>query len=136
MSRRKGAAFERQIANELGRQLGLTFKRDLRQYQDRELGDLVCTADFPFLIECKAAASGTDCRTAWELQAAKAAEHTGQYPVVIYKFDFHPPKCRVGFDALAEALGTDVVCGQKADLSIESFAWVAREIMAGRACSK
>ena len=76
--RSKGARFERDVAKRLFAELGITFKRDLSQYQQSDRGDL--TPDnpaFPFLIECKTRASGADCLAAWEAQAHTAAKAVG-----------------------------------------------------------
>lgn len=133
-SRQKGAQFERAIAKELLAETGITFKRDLRQYQENERGDLVPSDDgFPFVIECKARATGGDCLPAWEIQAQKAAAAEGKYPAVIWKFNNKPVRVRIWLDAMAEAVGGSAVTTQHCDLSVQGFAWVAREIMAGRA---
>lgn len=133
-SRNKGAAFERAIAKELTLELGFSFKRNLDQYQERGLGDLTSSDPaFPFLIECKAYASGTDCSKSWEIQAHQASRGTGLYHAVIWKFDYHPVKCRVPIEAVAEAYGASAVTDKTADLYLPTFAMVAREIMAIRA---
>ena len=52
--RAKGAAFERQIAGMLFDELGIKFKRNLEQYQMKNLADLTSSdASFPFLLELK-----------------------------------------------------------------------------------
>jgi len=133
-SRNKGASFERQVASLLRDELGMAFKRDLRQYQESERGDLICDdPTFPLLIECKAYASGTDCRAGWMQQAETAAKGTGLYPCVIYKFNRHPIKCRVPIEAIAEAHGGAATTHRYADVDLPTFAYVAREIMAVRA---
>lgn len=133
-SRQKGAAFERAIAKELFAETGITFKRDLDQYREKDRGDLLAdNSAWPFLIECKAHAKGTDCRAAWITQANKAARGTGLYPVVVYKFNNTPIKCRVSFEALAEAFGGHATINKGADVTLQGLAYLAREIMAGRA---
>lgn len=133
-SRQKGASGEREVAQELFKQLGMNFKRNLTQYQERHQGDLVCENDaFPFCIEVKRAAKGWICRPAWEVQAFEQAEKAQKHPVVIYRFDGQQWRCRVWFDALAEALGTSCVSTRCADLDMQAFAWVVREIMARKA---
>lgn len=132
-SRNKGAQFERHVAALLRDELGIKFKRDLRQYQESERGDLIADDPaFPFLIECKSYASGTDCRTGWEKQARNAAAKVGLYPVVIWKFNNHPIKCRVPIKALAEAFSTSAATHRTADLYVQDFAYIVREIMAAR----
>lgn len=133
-SRQKGANFERTVAQELFRETGINFRRDLDQYRERDRGDLLADDDgWPFVIECKARATGADCLGAWEVQAFDAARGTGKHPVVIYKFNNKPIRCRVWIDAVAEALGTHIVAGQWLETNIQGFAFVAREIMARRA---
>lgn len=135
-SRDKGAAFEREIAKQLTLELGFQFRRDLRQYQQSDRGDLIPDNDaFPFLVECKAHKAGTDCRPSWETQAHKAALGTALYPVVVWKFDHHPVKCRVGIDAVAEAHGGHAVTHETCDVTLQGLAYLAREIMARRACN-
>ena len=133
-SRQKGAQAEREVAIELFRELGMTFKRDLRQYQQSDLGDLICDDDaFPFVLEVKRYAKGWICRPAWESQVFAAAKDTGKHPCVIYRFDGQKWRCRVWFDAIAEATGGQSVCLKHADTDIPGLAWLAREIMAVRA---
>lgn len=133
-SRDKGAAFERDVARMLHAELGIGFRRNLDQYQARDLGDLTPDDDaFPFLIECKAYARGTDCKPAWMEQARKAADGTGLYPCVVWKFDRHPIRCRVPVAALFEAVGSRLKMEFAADLTVEALAMLAREIMARRA---
>ena len=68
--RQKGAAFERDIARQLDAELGIAFRRDLIQYQERGRGDLVRVdgEPFPFVIECKRYAKGP-IRPEWWRQA-------------------------------------------------------------------
>ena len=134
-SRNKGASGEREVAQELARQLGFTFKRNLEQVREGLHGDLVCDdfPDFPFCIEVKRHAKGDSCLTAWEVQAQRAAEKAGKHPVVIYRFDHGAWRCRVWMEALAESVGGHAVCGVWADTCLQHFAWICREIMARRA---
>ena len=132
-SRNKGAAFERKLAQELFLQLGIGFKRDLRQYQEADHGDLIPDDDdFPFTIEAKHYAKGYACKDAWMTQAQTAASKTGKHPVVIYKYNNQPVRCHVWFGALAEAFGGKARCGLCADLDLVAFCEVAREIMSKR----
>ena len=135
MSRRKGATAERDVASKLFEELGMKFARDLRQYQAAEHGDLQCEDEaFPFILEVKHYAKGWTCSPAWEAQAFTAAKNAGKHPCVIYRFNGQQWRCRVWFDAMSEAFGVlPVVAGGKADLSIQDFCWIVREIMARRA---
>jgi hypothetical protein len=79
-SRTKGAQFEREVAKLLLLELGITFKRDLRQYQEADHGDLIPDDPaFPFELELKRYAhgpiSGTD---KWWQQVTTAAAQDGQ----------------------------------------------------------
>jgi Holliday junction resolvase len=133
-SRQKGAGGEREVAKELFLELGMTFKRDLRQYQQTDLGDLVCdNEDFPFVIEVKRYAKGWACKPAWETQAFRAAKAAQKHPCVIYRYDGQQWRCRVYMDAVAEAIGATSVCTVHLDTNIQGFAWICREIMATRA---
>lgn len=132
-NRSNGAANERTVAAALHSELGMTFKRNLAQTQEAGHGDLTASDDaFPFTIEVKRRKSGADCLSSWEVQAFTAAKNYGKHPVVIYKIGSQPWRCRVWFDAIGEAMGNRVVAGGCADLSIQNFAWIAREIMARR----
>ena len=119
-SRTKGAAFEREIAKMLLLELGISFKRDLRQYQEADHGDLIPDDPaFPFELELKRYAhgpiSGTD---KWWQQVTTAAAKTGKRPALIYKYDRQPVRCVVELQ------------GVRANISFEDFAYLAREIMA------
>jgi N-dimethylarginine dimethylaminohydrolase len=50
ISRQRGATYEREVANEIFDMLGIRIKRNLKQYQQAEEGDLILGK---YLIECK-----------------------------------------------------------------------------------
>jgi hypothetical protein len=131
-SRRKGAAYERQVAARLHGLTGITFKRDLDQYRASEHGDL--TADdpaWPFALECKRYASGTGCKPAWRAQATAAAGAVGKFPAVIFRFDRLDDRVSVPIEAIAAAFGeTHTDCTEWAEITIEGLAYLAAEIMA------
>ena len=130
--RNKGRAFELQVARLLEAELGIKFRRDLRQYQQSELGDLIPDDDaFPFLIEAKRYAQGTGCRASWWAQANAAANAVGKLPCVAYKYDRRDIRCVVSFTALYAAFGSECKSEHQAEISLETLCWVAREIMAG-----
>lgn len=132
-SRAKGAGGEREVAKELFSQLGMTFKRDLEQYRESDRGDLICEhEDFPFIIEVKRHAKGWTCKPAWESQVFKACEGTSKYPCVIYRYDGQQWRARVWIDAVADAVNGHAVSGVHFDTDLLGFAWIAREIMAGK----
>lgn len=134
-SRNKGSAAEREVAKELFAELGMTFKRDLDQYRQSDLGDLICdNPAFPFIIEVKRYGKGWTCKPAWEVQAFKAAVAAKKHPCVIYRYDGQQWRCRVWMDAIGEAVGHTVVSNRAFDTDIASFAWLAREIMSGASC--
>ena len=57
--RNKGATFERDIAKMLDDELGISFKRNLDQYRESGLGDLIPSdPEFPFTLELKRYADG------------------------------------------------------------------------------
>lgn len=118
-SRTKGATFERSIARALYEELGIEFKRDLRQYQQAEYGDLV-TDDpaWPYCLELKRYKDGPiGGLSVWWNQVEKAAQRAGQIPVLIYKYDRQPIRVVL------------VLADVKADVSFEDFCYIARETM-------
>ena len=119
-SRTKGAAFEREVAKLLLLELGITFRRDLRQYQTSGHGDLIPDDPaFPFELELKRYASGPISGTDnWWKQVTTAANKTGKRPALIYKYDRQPIRCVVEMQ------------GVRANISFEDFCFLAREIMA------
>ena len=132
-SRQKGAAFEREIAKRLFQELGIIFRRDLDQYRQRDRGDLLANdGSWPFLLECKVTAR-PGYQSGWTSQVFRAVEDSPLHPCVVWKTPRQEPRYRVWFDALAEGLGGHAVSTQYADLSATGFAYIAREIMAGRA---
>lgn len=131
-SRNKGATFERDIAQELFRLLGINFKRDLEQYRQSDRGDLIADQAFPFLIECKRYAGG-GFQAAWWKQAYKASIATGQRPCVIYKFDRKPIRVRVQLRAAMECLSRGAWSAEDQhliDIDLDGFAYLAREGLA------
>ena len=89
-SRNKGAAFERHVArllNEFFKNNNIEFKckRNLEQYQEKELGDL----NIPnHVIECKRYASGNWYKDSWWQQVVTSAE--GKIPVLVWKYNRQP----------------------------------------------
>ena len=126
-SRRKGHAFERHIAQELLDRLGVTFRRDLDQYRAAEHGDLIPDDPaFPFVIECKRYAAGTNCLAAWKAQAVAAARAAEKRPAVIFRFDRQETRVAVPLSAFCDAWPAD----QWAEITLDGFALLARELMA------
>lgn len=133
-SRDKGAKFERQVATALRDLTGVNFRRDLEQYRATDHGDLIPDDDaWPFVLECKAYASGSGCRPAWKEQATKAAKAANRLPCVVYKFDRVPVRCAVPMAAMCAAFGGSDDSGEWADITLDGLAYLAAEIMAGSA---
>lgn len=129
-SRNKGAAFEREIAKALELELGISFRRDLEQYRSSDLGDLIADDPaFPFIVECKRYAVGTGCQADWWRQAVRAAEAANKLPAVVYKFDRRDVRVVVNFTALYRAFGGRCTSDHQAELTLEAFCYIAREIM-------
>ena len=128
--RNKGRAFELSVAKALHEELGIQFSRDLRQYQAADHGDLVPDdPDFPFIVECKRYASGTGCAPQWWAQAQRAADAAGKLPCVIYKYDRRDIRCVVPFTALYAAFGSKCQSEYQAEITLEAFCWIVREMM-------
>ena len=86
-SRNKGASFERDVARRLNsffEEKGVDFKvkRNLEQYQEKDLGDL----NIPnHTIECKRYASGNWYKEDWWVQVCESCGDT--IPVLIWKYN-------------------------------------------------
>lgn len=134
-SRNKGASAERDVAKILHAELGINFKRDLEQTREADHGDLIADDDaWPFIIEVKHYATGWDCKAAWEVQAHKAAAAARKHPAVVYRYNGQKWRARIYMPAICEALGASTqLNGAYFDTSLQHFAYIAREIMAGRA---
>jgi Holliday junction resolvase len=119
-SRTKGAQFEREVAKLLLLELGISFKRDLRQYQEADHGDLIPDdPGFPFELELKRYAHGPISGTEkWWKQVTTAAAKTGKRPALIYRYDRQPIRVVVELQ------------GIRCNISFEDFSYLTREIMA------
>ena len=89
-SRQKGASFERDIAKRLNNffeehAIDFKAKRNLEQYQERDLGDL----NIPnHTIECKRYASGNWYKEDWWEQVCQSCGK--EIPVLIWKYNHQP----------------------------------------------
>lgn len=131
--RAKGASFEREVAGLLFDELGIKFKRDIEQYRQSGLGDLIpCDGGFPFSIECKRYADGYLARDEWWEQACAAAMAAGLLPSLIYKFDRRPIVCRIPVQAFVVLGGGDgkYEWSEAADVTFAVYCMVSRELMA------
>lgn len=134
--RAKGAAFERAVAGLIEAETGVRLRRNLTQYQERGLCDLVPTGEcaWPWSIECKRYAEARPGMVnAWYRQACDAAQAMGQLPALIYKGDRLPIMVRVPLVAIVTMGGRDGACPWQrcADVSFDDFCYVTRELLAG-----
>jgi hypothetical protein len=81
-SRNKGARGERDVCDKLHTRLGIRFARNLKQYQEAQLGDIEPLAG-PYLLEVKN--QDRLCIPEWWRQACKAAHAKGALPCLVYK---------------------------------------------------
>jgi len=126
-SRNKGSGFERAIARDLEAITGVKFERNLEQVRSAAQGDLTPSDPaFPFLIECKRYAAGTNCLTAWKVQASAAAAMSSKIAAVIFKFDRQPVRVAVPLASLCA--GADHT--EWAEITLSGLAYVAQEMMA------
>ena len=129
-SRNKGARVEREVAQKLDLLLGIRFVRNLEQTRSGG-GDLVADDPaFPFSIEIKARAQGISCLAAWKEQASRAAVMCGKIPAVVFKFDRQPIRVAVPLACLCNGRCDDPA--EWAEITLDGFAYAAREIMAAR----
>lgn len=129
-SRNKGASFERDIAQQLFLLTGIGFKRNLEQSREAAHGDLIADDPaWPFSCELKRRAQGISCLTAWKQQASKAAAMCGKIPAVVFKFDRQPVRVAVPLACLCGGRCDDPA--EWAEITLDGFAYVARELMAG-----
>ena len=89
-SRNKGAAFEREIANSLNKELNLTIplKRILEQTREKFLPDLILGN---WYLECKRYGQGNEPVEKWWSQVLDSTKDKG-LPALIYKFNNRPIK--------------------------------------------
>ena len=103
-SRNKGANFERWCCAELELETGVSFSRNLSQYQQSGLADLTPAGYFPFVIECKRYAKSAPVDGKFWDQVVNAARNASNindaWPCLIYKFDRQPVMVRIPIAAL------------------------------------
>ena len=131
---KKGKNFERKMCQDFTLLFGMsmTFKRDIEQYRQGDLGDIICSdPEFPFIVECKRYAKGNGPQPAWIRQAQKAADEAKKHWAVVYQYDRRPVRVAVSLAALADAMGNEDF--QKETIwesDLDGFAEIVREIMA------
>ena len=128
----KGKSFERKMCHAFEALFGMKFKRDIEQFREAVLGDLLCDdPDFPFIVECKRYASGNGVQTSWLRQAKKAAETANKHWCVVYQYDRRPVRVAISLAAIADAMGNkDFHKDTVWESDLDGFAEVAREILA------
>ena len=126
MSRRKGAAFEREIANLIRDQLGLEAKRNLMQTAEGG-HDLLGVPGWA--IECKRYASikPADLRKFWE-QTATQANDVGALPCLITKVDRQPIQVHIQWMGPGADCFGDSINGV-ATISFELWCGIVRETL-------
>jgi len=131
--RQKGASFERWVAAELESELGVKFRRELDQYQQKGLGDLraIDCPEFPFTLELKRYARGCVARAEWWEQVCEAARIANRMPALIYKFDRQGIRCRVPFTAIIAAGNGDgeYHWSYAVDIDFQTFCMLVRELL-------
>ena len=138
-SRAKGASAEREVAAILFDKLGLTFKRDLEQYRQKDLGDLICDEPFPFVIEVKRYKTGCAAQPAWWDQVCKAATAANKQPLLVYKYNHQKWRWRMPAQVLidlghshgSEKMREDAVLdwGYAVEVDTDTAATIIREIL-------
>ena len=130
----KGKAFERKICQDFTLLFGMSmkFKRDIEQFRQSDLGDIICSdPDWPFIVECKRYAKGNGPQPAWIRQAQKAADNAKKHWAVVYQYDRKPVRVAVSLAALADAMGNKDFHKETIwESDLEGFAEIVREIMA------
>ena len=132
----KGSSFERLVAKALEDFLGIRFDRNpFEQQRQANQPDLVTRLEsWPFSIECKRYKVGSFV-PAWWMQSKSAAEAHGTLPCVIYKFDRQPIWVAVSWEAIGAMNGVEYNEDDLVFMNLESFAFVAREIMSAERIS-
>ena len=111
ISRQRGATYEREVANEIFDMLGIRIKRNLKQYQQSEEGDLILGK---YLIECKRRRKIAVHE--FMEQADKACE-PGQTPLVIMRADGKKSLAMMHLPDLLALLGNEIDPHQSQDES-------------------
>ena len=112
LNRQRGASYEREVANEIFDKLGIRIRRNLKQYQVKDEGDLILGK---YLIECKRRRK----IAVYDFveQAEKACE-AGQIPLVVMREDGGNSLALLRFSDLLTLLGNELDPHQLQD---ESF---------------
>lgn len=111
LARNRGASYEREVANEIFDVLGVRIRRNLKQYQVKDEGDLILGN---YLIECKRRRK----IAVYDFieQADKACE-AGQTPIVIMREDGGKSLALMHLPDLLKLLGNEINPHQSQDES-------------------
>ena len=111
LARQRGANYEREVANEIFDVLGIRIRRNLKQYQVKDEGDLILGN---YLIECKRRRK----IAVYDFieQADKACE-AGQTPIVIMREDGGKSLALLHLPDLLKLLGNELNPHQSQDES-------------------
>lgn len=102
ISRQRGANYEREVSNEIFEMLGVRIKRNLKQYQEKDEGDLILGN---FLIECKRRRAIAVYE--WMEQADKACA-PWETPVVVFRADGKKSMAMMHLPDLLKLLGNEL----------------------------
>jgi hypothetical protein len=111
LSRQRGATYEREVANEIFDVLGVRIKRNLKQYQESDEGDLILGT---YLIECK---RRRKIAVHEFMDQADRACTPGQTPIVIMRADGEKSLAVMHLPDLLKLLGNEINPHQSQDES-------------------
>lgn len=131
-SRDKGATYEREVCRAIFDHLGVEVKRNLSQYQESGLGDIVLG---DWLIECKRHKTAKPSeRKSWWWETREQAATAGLIPCLWYRPDFEPSRVVI---PMSEVTRCDCISADSfhddyewtATISPEAFFFIVREGM-------
>ena len=129
-SRAKGAAGEREFCRVLGDLLGDALVEPLKRNleQTRNGGhDILGLEGFALEIKRYKRVKDGDIKKFWE-QACEQAERAGGYPALAYREDLQSWRVRIPMEVLKEDMTSTWELDYTAELSVEAFAMVVREL--------
>jgi hypothetical protein len=139
-NRDRGARYENECRDEIYDELGIQLRRELRQYQEADFGDLVSDdPTWPFIIECKRRRTGS-YSPAWMVQAVNAANKSAKLPAVFYRFDRQQSWVAVPTYVVAVCFGWSAEewddLQEPLHMSVRTFCALAREVWSRSASSE
>ena len=129
-SRAKGAAGEREFCRVLGDLLGDALVEPLKRNleQTRNGGhDILGLEGFALEIKRYKRVKDGDIKKFWE-QACEQAERAGGYPALAYREDLQSWRVRIPMEVLWKDMTSTWELDYTAELSVEAFAMVVREL--------